>query len=77
MIQITKQEAEFLRKVDPETFIAVTGRKKAARHKHRYIAEDIETLRLLPNNSEAAAIVDAYDRRQRYIQYKKKVQRRG
>ena len=77
MIQITKNEADFLRSVDPNIFIAVTGRHKAARHKRRYIAEDIETLRMLPNNSEAVAIVEAYDRRQRYIQYKKKVQRRG
>lgn len=77
MIQITKEEADFLRKVDPSIFIAVTGRHKPARHKRRYIAEDIETLRLLPNNSEASAIVEAYDRRQRYIQYKRRVQRRG
>lgn len=77
MIQITKEEAEFLRKVDPNIFIAVTGRHKPARHKRRYVAEDIETLRMLPDNTEARNIVAAYDRRQRYIQYKKKVHRRG
>lgn len=77
MIQITKAEADFLRKMNPQIFIAVTGRRKAACHKRRYIAEDVETLRLLSNNSEAAAIVDAYDRRQRYIRARKKAVRRG
>lgn len=77
MIQITKAEADFLRKIDPEIFIAVTGRKKAARHKRRYVAEDIEVLRLLPGNSEAASIVEAYDRRQRYYKSRKKAVRRS
>lgn len=62
MIPITKDEAEFLRSVDPTTYIAITGRTKRARHKHRYVCENIDTLRLLTNNEAACKIVAAHDR---------------
>ena len=59
MIKITKEEAELIRRVDPTVFIAVTGRHKNARSKRRYVSEDIDVMRLLKHNAEAAAIVDA------------------
>ena len=65
MILITREEAEFLRSVDPTLYIATTGRGKRAQHKHRYVPEQIDTLRLLVNNAEARRIVEAYDRRRR------------
>lgn len=64
MIEISCSEAEYLRERLGDNFTcAVTNRGKGAKHKHRYITEDINILRLLPENAEASAIVAAYDAR--------------
>ena len=63
MIQISKQEADRLRRIDPTIYITITGTGKKSRNKRRYVEEDMRALRLLPDNAEAAAIVSAYDKR--------------
>ena len=75
MIKITKEEAELIHRVDPTVFIAVTGRHKNARSKRRYVSEDIDVMRLLKHNADAVAIVDAYDRRMRYLAWRKRAGR--
>lgn len=63
MILITKEEADHLRRIDPSIYITITGTGKKGRNKRRYVEEDIRALRLLPNNAEAVAMVQAYDKR--------------
>lgn len=65
IIPVTKAEAEFLRKNDPAIFIATTGRGKKSRNKHHFVSEDINIMKLLPDNNRAKEIVDEYNSRRK------------
>lgn len=47
MIQISKQEAEYIRQHAKESRISTTGRNKKSRNKKRYVDESPETFKLL------------------------------
>ena len=68
MIQITKQEAMYIREQLPKIYIART--------KHKYYApETIDVMRLLPYNAAAQRFVEAYEARQASYKVKRERER--